>query len=124
MRGYTSAYKRMRYDQPASALTRNLSYACSDNKLHPEQNRVLSLYEAFRIHTVDRYEYEWKRRDRAKGSDKTIREIIGESIPPLGMQAIIDHITGIYDGKAKSWDSLPLFSTTTANTIRVEEEFV
>ena len=35
MSGYTSAYKRMRGDLPASALTRNLSYACSDQKLSP-----------------------------------------------------------------------------------------
>lgn len=40
MKGYTSAYKRMGWDSPASTLTRNLSYACSDNKVHPEQNRV------------------------------------------------------------------------------------
>jgi DNA (cytosine-5)-methyltransferase 1 len=51
MKGYKSAYKRMDYDLPSSALTRNLSYACSDNKLHPEQNRVLSIYEAIILHT-------------------------------------------------------------------------
>lgn len=42
MRGYTSAYKRMAADLPASTLTRNLSYACSDQKLHFSENRVLS----------------------------------------------------------------------------------
>lgn len=96
MKGYTSAYKRMSFDKPASALTRNLSYACSDNKLHPNQNRVLSLYEAFRIHTVDRFDYEWKRTDGRPLSDKTIREIIGESIPPLGFKAIVDHLVAIH----------------------------
>jgi len=98
MRGFTSAYKRMSYDKPASALTRNLSYACSDNKLHPEQNRVLSLYEAFRIHTLDQYNYEWKRSDGKSVSAKTIREIVGESIPPAGLQKIIDHLSMIYHG--------------------------
>ncbi len=98
MRGYTSAYKRMPYDKPASALTRNLSYACSDNKLHPEQNRVLSLYEAFRIHSLDHYSYQWERLDKKRVSDKTIREIIGESIPPFGLQRIINHLTDIYKG--------------------------
>lgn len=99
MRGYTSAYKRMAYDRPASALTRNLSYACSDNKLHPEQNRVLSLCEAFRIHTLDRYGYSWQRGDGRKVSDKTIREVIGESIPPSGLQAIVDHLAGVLQGR-------------------------
>lgn len=101
MKGYTSAYKRMSFDKPASALTRNLSYACSDNKLHPSQNRVLSLFEAFRIHTVDQFNYEWKRNDGRKVSDKTIREIIGESIPPAGFKAVIDHIVNVYEGRAQ-----------------------
>ena len=98
MRGYTSAYKRMAYDKPASALTRNLSYACSDNKLHPVQNRVLSLYEAFRLHTLDRYGYRWERPDGRRVSDKTVREVVGESIPPAGLQKIIDHLVAVREG--------------------------
>lgn len=97
MRGYTSAYKRMDYDKPASALTRNLSYACSDNKLHPIQNRVLSLHEAFRLHSIDEFDYRWQRADGRRLSDKTIREIVGESVPPLGLQAILSHLDDILD---------------------------
>lgn len=92
MSGFTSAYKRMRGDLPASALTRNLSYACSDQKLHPRENRVLSLHEAFILHTVDQYEFNWSRDDGKKLSDKTIREIIGESIPPKGLEVIFKHL--------------------------------
>lgn len=111
MRGYTSAYKRMLYDRPASALTRNLSYACSDNKLHPEQNRVLSLYEAFRIHSLDKFEYEWRRPDGKKVSDKTVREIIGESIPPAGLEVIVNHIQKILIGNASEPATIgPLFA--------------
>lgn len=100
MKGYTSAYKRMSFDRPASALTRNLSYACSDNKLHPTENRVLSLLEAFRIHTLAQFPYAWERADGRKVSDKTIREIIGESIPPAGFKIILDHIVNVYRGMA------------------------
>lgn len=96
MKGYTSAYRRMKWDLPATALTTNLSYACSDSKLHPDQNRVLSLYEAFIIHTIDKYEYKWKRADNKKVSDKLIREIIGESIPPKGLEVILKHVVEIY----------------------------
>lgn len=92
MSGFTSAYKRMRGDLPASALTRNLSYACSDQKLHPREHRVLSLHEAFILHTVDAYDFTWKRDDGKKLSDKTVREIIGESIPPKGLEAIFNHL--------------------------------
>lgn len=102
MKGFTSAYKRMSYDRPASALTRNLSYACSDNKLHPEQNRVLSLLEAFRLHTIDRYDYEWKRADGRKLAEKTIREVIGESIPPFGFEQVTRHVVAMRGGDFKA----------------------
>jgi len=92
MSGFTSAYKRMRGNLPASALTRNLSYACSDQKLHPREHRVLSLHEAFILHTVDAYDFVWGRDDGKKLSDKTIREIIGESIPPMGLEVIFKHL--------------------------------
>lgn len=97
MSGFTSAYKRMRWDEPASTLTRNLSYACSDKKLHPDQHRVLSLYEAMLIHTIDDYSYEWKRASGKKVSDKLIREVIGESIPPLGLQAVFSRVLSVLE---------------------------
>lgn len=92
MSGFTSAYKRMRGDLPSSALTRNLSYACSDQKLHPHEHRVLSLHEAFILHTVSDYGFGWRRADGKRLSDKTIREIIGESIPPKGLERILQHL--------------------------------
>jgi len=95
MKGYTSAYKRMSWNSPASTLTRNLSYACSDNKVHPEQNRVLSLYEAMILHTITDYEFYWQRADGKKISDKLIRELIGESIPPAGLEKIFCHLAQI-----------------------------
>jgi DNA (cytosine-5)-methyltransferase 1 len=92
MKGFTSAYKRMNPDLPANTLTRNLSYACSDNKIHPTENRVLSLHEAMKIHTITDFDYRWERSDGKKVSDKLIREVIGEGIPPMGFYVIIDHI--------------------------------
>lgn len=92
MSGFTSAYKRMSWDKPASTLTRNLSYACSDHKLHPEQNRVLSLFEAFHLHTISDFDYEWLRCDGRTVSDKTVRDVIGESIPPRGLRLIYGFI--------------------------------
>ncbi|NCO76168.1 MAG: DNA cytosine methyltransferase [Cyanobacteria bacterium] len=95
MKGYTSAYKRMSWDAPSSTLTRNLSYACSDNKIHPSQHRVLSLYEAMILHTIDKYPFQWKRADGKKISDKLIRDLIGESVPPLGLEQIFSFIMSI-----------------------------
>ncbi len=118
MSGFTSAYKRMRGDLPASALTRNLSYACSDQKLHPTQNRVLSLLEAFIIHTVNDFNYHWERLDGKPVSDKTIREVIGESIPPKGLAIIFNHIINAMDKK----ELLPRSNFNTA--ISFEESYV
>ena len=98
MSGFTSAYKRMDGNQPASALTCNLSYACSDHKLHPTQHRVLSLYEAFHIHTISDFNYVWERNDGKKITDALVRDIIGESIPPRGLKVIFDYIIGIING--------------------------
>lgn len=97
MSGFTSAYKRMSGHLPASALTRNMSYACSDQKLHPSEHRVLSLHEAFIIHTLDQYDYVWGREDGRRVSDKTIREVIGESIPPKGLEVIFRAILETID---------------------------
>jgi len=99
MKGFTSAYKRMNLDLPSNTLTQNLSYACSDTKIHPTENRVLSLYEAMKIHTIDQFSYQWEREDKKKVSDKLIREIIGESVPPFGFYIIIDFIIRIMQDK-------------------------
>jgi DNA (cytosine-5)-methyltransferase 1 len=97
MSGYTSAYKRMDPDLPAPALTRNLSYPCSDNKVHPYQNRVLSLAEAAELQTITRYEFKWGPIDVAKklltvASDGLIRLVIGESVPPMFLELLGKHI--------------------------------
>ncbi len=101
MSGYTSAYKRMSPRLPAPTLTRNMSFPCSDQKVHYSQNRVLSLAEAFRLHTLDRYNYQWgpvKKTDffpGAQASDTTIRESIGESIPPVFLELLGKHLQAL-----------------------------
>ncbi len=98
MAGYTSAYKRMSWDLPAPTLTTNLCYPSSDHKLHPEQNRVLSLHEAFLLHTLDKFEYEWIFDDGKHAPDTVITEVIGESIPPMGVYIVLDHLLKIKEG--------------------------
>lgn len=100
MKGYTSAYKRMAWDLPASALTTNFAYACSDNKVHPSQHRVLSTYEALLLHTVTDYNYEFKRKDGKQVGAGLIYHIIGESIPPRGLEIIFQHLIDLMNGKA------------------------
>lgn len=92
MKGFTSAYKRMRGDLPASAITTNLSYVCSDQKVHPTQHRALSLYEAMLLHTVTDYEWRWQLPDGKPAKDSLIRDSLGESIPPRGLEVIFRHL--------------------------------
>lgn len=114
MKGYTSAYKRMAWDSPASALTTNFAYACSDNKVHPSQNRVLSIYEALLLHTVTDYKYEFKRKDGKRVGPGLIYHIIGESIPPRGLEIIFLHLIDLLNSKVDEptenmGDEMPLF---------------
>ena len=100
MSGFTSAYKRMAADLPAPTLTRNLSYPCSDQKIHPTENRVLSLAEAMRLQTISEYPYEWERLDAKTGkarpvSDGLIRLVIGESVPPKFTEALGRHLIAL-----------------------------
>lgn len=94
MKAFVSAYKRMYWDMPASTLTQNFQYACSDNKLHPTQDRVLSLYEGLVIQTIDRYHYSFEINGKIV-PDGLIRDTIGESVPPLLMDKIVKHIIEI-----------------------------
>ena len=94
MKAFTSAYKRMRWDEPASTLTQNFQYACSDNKLHPSQDRVLSLYEGLIIQTISDYDYTFVVNGKLV-NDGLIRDTIGESVPPLLIDKIAKHIIEI-----------------------------
>lgn len=94
MKAFTSAYKRMSWDEPCSTLTQNFQYACSDNKLHPEQDRVLSLYEGLIIQTIARYPYSFEVGGKLVNPG-LIRDTIGESVPPLFIDSIIRNILAI-----------------------------
>jgi DNA (cytosine-5)-methyltransferase 1 len=94
LRGFHSAYRRMRWDQTARTLTQNFIYEASDNKIHPDQNRVLSVYEAMVLQTIDRYEYRFEINGVDIGIPK-IAEIIGESVPPLLMEKIAGRLLSL-----------------------------
>lgn len=91
MKGFVSAYKRMKWDEPASTLTQNFQYACSDNKIHPSQSRVLSLYEGLVLQSIADYDYSFKVNGKTC-SDGLIRDTIGESVPPRVIDLICSYI--------------------------------
>ena len=105
VKGFRSSYRRMWWDKPAGTLTMNSGVVSSDLKGHPDQNRVLSLREIMKLSTLDherwerRYDFsavplgKWDHTGRF--SPRLVREVIGESIPPLAMERIVNHLINL-----------------------------
>lgn len=87
LKGFHSAYRRMKWDEPAPTLTQNFRYEASDNKVHPSQTRVLSIYEALVLQTIADYDYDF-RLDGDYPPPAFLAEIIGESVPPKLIEVI------------------------------------
>lgn len=80
VKGFHSSYRRMHPDRPAYTITTNSSHVGSDFKIHPWENRVLSILECADLQTVPRF-YDWQRA-RDKGTTYLIRNLVGEALPP------------------------------------------
>ena len=94
IKGFDSAYRRMSWDSPSPTLTQNFQYEASDKKLHPEQNRVLSVYEGLILQTINQYNYRFTINGK-KISRVLCCDIIGESVPPLIIEMICRNIINI-----------------------------
>ena len=79
IRGFHSSYRRMSPGRPASTITTNSSHVGSDYKIHPWENRVLSILECADLQTVPRF-YDWTRA-RKNGTTYLIRNLVGEAFP-------------------------------------------
>lgn len=80
IKGFYSSYRRMKPDLPAPTVTTNSSHVGSDFKVHPWENRVLSILECADLQTVPRF-YNWSR-PLSEGRTYLIRTAIGEALPP------------------------------------------
>lgn len=108
VRGFKTSYRRLRWDKPSSTITMNSGVISSDMKGHPDQNRVLSVREILMLSTLQNHpaatyewgdKYEFKSKKAGEGwfydgqmSPKLVRQVIGESIPPLAMAKIVSHL--------------------------------
>jgi DNA (cytosine-5)-methyltransferase 1 len=102
VRGFRSSYRRMKWNHPGGTLTMNSGVISSDLKGHPEQNRVLSIREILLLSTLQNPEWEkiysfeginyGRMREGETFSKKLVREVIGESIPPLAMTRIVERL--------------------------------
>lgn len=98
LKGYDTAYRRMEWDTPAATLTQNFIFEASDKKVHPEQTRVLSIYEALILQTIADYDYSLT--INAEYISKNLcAEIIGESVPPKLIEMVCKQIVEISQGE-------------------------
>ena len=77
--GFNSSYRRMRPERPAYTVTTNSSHIGSDFKIHPWENRVLSILECADLQTLPRF-YDWTRAKENR-TLYLIRNLIGEAFP-------------------------------------------
>ena len=96
IKGFKSAYKRMEWNNPAPTLTQNMQFEASDNKIHPTQNRVLSVYEGLVLQTISQYDYKFEIAGETITRSQCC-EIIGESVPPYIIEIICKNIQKISD---------------------------
>ena len=80
IKGFRSSYRRMTANRPAYTVTTNSSHVGSDFKVHPWENRVLSILECADLQTVPRF-YNWARA-RENRTLYLIRNLVGEAFPP------------------------------------------
>ena len=84
----------MEWDKPAATLTQNFIFESSDKKVHPDQTRVLSIYEALVLQTIAEYDYTLMLEGKPI-SKNMCAEIIGESVPPKIIEIICKNILSI-----------------------------
>lgn len=98
IKGFKTSYKRMHYDRPGPTLTQNYQFEASDNKIHPTQNRVLSIYEALTIQSILDYEYHFRYKGEKESIPRSIiNQIIGESVPPKLIDLVVKRMLDITD---------------------------
>ena len=97
IKGFDSAYRRMVWEMPSPTLTQNFQYEASDKKLHPDQNRTLSVYEALKLQTIAEYKYKLSVNNKPITRNLCC-QIIGESVPPRLIELICSNILAIDKG--------------------------
>ena len=101
VRAFKTSYRRMHAHRPAATLTTNSGVISSDVKGHPTQHRVLSLREVLIAASISSYpscERPWEPHVELKLAslpERCLRHIAGESIPPLVMQHLVEHLDAL-----------------------------
>lgn len=85
----TDVWGRMTWGKPSNTLRTSLQNASKGRYIHPNQNRVISLREAARLHSIDD---SWV----FEGLPTQVARQIGNSVPPRLSQAVARSIRSIF----------------------------
>lgn len=94
IKGFDSAYRRMTWDMPSPTLTQLFQSEASDKKIHPNQNRTLSVYEGMCIQTIADYDYKFSIEGKPISLNACC-QVIGESVPPRLIEMICRSIINL-----------------------------
>ncbi|MEM2131250.1 MAG: DNA cytosine methyltransferase [Candidatus Woesearchaeota archaeon] len=87
--GYKTTYKRIWWDRPSPTITTCIGHISSQNKVHPSQNRALTLRESARLQTFpDEYFF--------AGKITNIKKQIGNAVPPKLSEVFAEHLLKIW----------------------------
>ena len=81
IKGFKTSYKRISPLELAPTITTNTNSFSSDSKIHPNQNRVLSVREVALLQSIP-YSFKWPKEQFFK-TKHLVREMVGEAVPPL-----------------------------------------
>lgn len=91
-KGHTDVYGRMRWDQPAPALTSRCNSVSNGRYGHPEQDRAISLREAASIQSFpDGYEFHGAARDVARQIGNAVPVRLAERLGKQILRLASDH---------------------------------
>lgn len=98
VKGFKSSYRRMHDDRPAATITTASGHIGSDYTIHPTQNRLLSPLECAMLQTFP-HDFKWGEALKKYGHT-TVREMIGEAVPPAFTKLHGDVLRGILQQRA------------------------
>lgn len=99
VKGFTSSYRRIKWDEPSPAITMRNDCISSQRNVHPGRKLPDGTYSDARVLTplelmiIDSLPKDWNVPDDTP--EILIRQVIGESIPPLMVKRLIEEIPSL-----------------------------
>lgn len=102
IKGYDSSYRRQWWDKPSNTVTTRSAFASSASNLHPNQNRVLSIYECAILQGLKPDDIDWTEESTGRlYPDFLLRDVLGEAIPATFTELIGRRVLGQLNEKSR-----------------------